>query len=109
MRLAKFAFAMAVLCLPGTVLAQVAPQIEYTNIEDRFRTNFPATPRVENIMFTTLNSTTGEDLVMKARRHVATWNGGTYSVTAIDFAPYFEPHNTTIQSAMAHAATNFRQ
>ena len=108
MRLLKFAFAMAVLCLPATVLAQIAPQIVYTNIEDRFRTNFPAQPRVENTMFTTLEVLSGEDLMMKARRHVAEWNGGTYSVTAVDFAPYFEPHHTTIQSAMAHAATNFR-
>jgi hypothetical protein len=112
MRFAKLALTIAALCLPGAALAAqgaVFPQIEYTNIQDRFRTNFPTPPRVEDITFMTLNVTSGEDMPLKARRHVSEWNGGTYSVTAIDFAPYLEPHNSTIQSAMMHAATQFRQ
>jgi hypothetical protein len=107
MRLAKLAFAIALVTTPA--LAQLVPQIEYTNIPDRFRTNFPAQPRVEDTTITTLNVTSGEEMVLKARRHVAQWNGGTYSVTSVDFKPYLEPHNVTIQSSMAYAATQFRK
>jgi hypothetical protein len=112
MRFATFAFALAAICLPNAAFAAQAavfPQIEYTNIQDRFRTNFPTQPRVQDTTVTTLNVTSGEEMVLKARRHVSEWNGGTYSVTVVDFAPYLEPHNVTIQSSMGYAATQFRQ
>jgi hypothetical protein len=109
MRVVTIAFTALMLCASSGAVAQLVPQIEYTNIPDRFRTNFPAQPRVEETTHTTLNVTSGEELVVKARRHVAQWNGGTYSVTAIDFKPYLPPHNVTIQSSMMYAATQFRQ
>jgi hypothetical protein len=102
MRFAYYVTAALALFLATPSPAQTWTQ--YPNIEDRFLISFPGPVQVENIMYMT-----EDDMMLRARRHVAEWNGGIYAVTSVDFTPLYEAYHTTLQGSMAHAATNFRK
>ena len=105
MRFANPMLVLIALCFSGAAFAQVP----YVSIEDRFRTNFPAEPTLENIKYDIEFHSTGEMLHLDAHKYTAEWNGGTYSVISVNFAPYLEPHNGTIQGARDWAATQYRK
>jgi hypothetical protein len=90
------------LVLSAGAFAQV--WAEFTSIEDRFMTNFPGTPTLENIMYTTEDGPQ-----IPARRWSARKGQEYYAVTVVNFAPHYDFWEPRIWSSMAHAATQFRR
>ena len=77
---------------------------EFVTIEDRFRVYFPDEPMAEEIMYMI-----EDDVAIPARRWSVQLADEYYTVTVVDFADHYPAHDTIVQGAMAHAATNLRR
>ena len=104
MRLARLIPAAAVLLISGSALAQ--GWFEYRNTMDLFAVNMPAEPRVEEFTYVTEYGSH-----MPARRYIADYRGGAYTMTVVDMRVTERGRGrqgTELRGSIGYAATQLR-
>jgi len=103
------AFLAFVMSVPAH--AQVMARGYYNHVESRVsffipEVTDPSQVTIENIMY----EVKGNDgrIVPAVRHNYVDSRGSRHSVTSVDFQPYFEAHNSTVQYSMADATSNYR-
>lgn len=100
------------LVLSGPAVAQVMARGYYNHVESRVSFYVPSITSVDQVITENITYEVEgyEGMSVPAFRHFYEGPDGTrYTVTSVDFAPYYEPHNSTVQGSMAHAAANYRK
>ena len=112
MRSAVWVGAALALMLASPASAQVMARGYYNHVGARISAYFPGVTNVDQVKIENITHyVEGQDSKeVPAVRFSHTSSDGTrYAITSVDFAPHFEPHDSTVQGSMAHAATVYRK
>ena len=110
--LALCALLGAATALAAPANAQVMARGYWNHVESRVSFFIPEVTQADQVTTETIDYAVdgNEPMVIPAFQHTFIGRGGTiYKVTSVDFAPYYEPHNSTVQYSMMDAATKYRQ